>query len=315
MSDRLLKLHKGKWTRHVGGIRQRHQSCLKLSAEHCCCVVENVLYTVVGSQDITYSVRQNDAVPHEAQTCAVKCHECNICVHSFSCTCLDSALRNTICKHIHLVFRIYKPICHYATIQTSNDPDTSNHECENPEQQHDDDREHIPDVSEVSPNFPPVLSDVCESDAIMSDVSSRRPSRDINQLMGNAELDWADIKTDVGDNRVAAQVVSEHMSRLRSLVIALGHEPETSRLPPAPPSNEPVNKLASMQGSIKSTTKQKPLRHEMTASKPSMGEKEFLLRTLGGNERVISQLLSMDHDSACNLAAQDINFEHSYTKP
>src|SRR6218665_4151222 len=55
MSDRLLKLHKGKWTRHVGGIRQRHQSCLKLSAEHCCCVVENVLYTVVGSQDVAYS--------------------------------------------------------------------------------------------------------------------------------------------------------------------------------------------------------------------------------------------------------------------
>lgn len=183
------------------------------------------------------------------------------------------------------------------------------------EQQHDDENEHIPDVSAVSPNCPPVFSVLCKSDAIMSDVSNRRPSRDINQLMGNAELDWADIKTDVGDNRVAAQVVSEHMSRLRSLVIALGHEPETSRLPPAPPSNEPVNKLASMQGSIKSTTKQKPLRHEMTASKPSMGEKEFLLRTLGGNERVISQLLSMDHDSACNLAAQDINFEHSYTKP
>ena len=106
MSDRLLKLHKGKWTRHIGGIRQRHQSCLKLSTEHCCCVIENVLYTVVGSQDVAYSVRQNDAVPHEAQTCALKCHECNICVHSFSCTCL----RNTICKQIHLVFRIYMPL-------------------------------------------------------------------------------------------------------------------------------------------------------------------------------------------------------------
>jgi len=96
------------------------KSCLKLSAEHCCWVVENVLYTVVGSQDVTYSVRQNDAVPHEVPTCPLTSRECNTCVHSLSCTCLDSAFHNTICIHLHLVIWIYKPVCHYTTDHKSN---------------------------------------------------------------------------------------------------------------------------------------------------------------------------------------------------
>ena len=116
------------------------------------------------------------------------------------------------------------------------------------------------------------------------------------------------------DNPVAARVVSEHMSRLRSLVAALRHESYTTRLPPPPLSNEPVNKLATMQRSLKSTRKQKPRKREMTASKPTMEETEFLLRTLGGNEPVVLQLPSMDHDSASNLAAHVINLEHSYTR-
>jgi hypothetical protein len=112
MSDRLRKLHKGKWTRHIGGIRKQHHGSLKLSAEQCSCVNEDKFYSVVGAHDITYTVGQNETVPHEALTCPLMCNKCNICVHAFSCTCLDSALRNTICKHIHLIPRICKPVLH-----------------------------------------------------------------------------------------------------------------------------------------------------------------------------------------------------------
>jgi len=33
----------------------------------------------------------------------INLRECNICVHSFNCTCPDSQIYHTICKHIHLV--------------------------------------------------------------------------------------------------------------------------------------------------------------------------------------------------------------------
>lgn len=311
MSDRLLKVHKGKWTRHIGGIRKRHQSSLQLNSDKCSCIVENELYTVVGSNDITYTVRQNDALPHQPPTCPLTCLECNACVHSFSCTCLDSGLHNTICKHIHLVIQIYNPVRHNTTDHDSNQQDAVNHVHENSEGQYAEESDHNEGTSVVSPVFP----DVCESDAIMSEVSSRRPSRNINQLISNTEVAWANIRTAMEDNPVAAQVAWEHMSRLRSLLAALGHEPQTPRLPPAPPSKEPVNKLATTQRSFRSTRKHKATKREMTASKPSMEEMEFLLRALGGNELVISHLPSMDQNSSYNLEAHVINFEHSYTRP
>ena len=35
--------------------------------------------------------------------CHLQCNMCNICVHSFSCNCMDALINHTICKHIHLV--------------------------------------------------------------------------------------------------------------------------------------------------------------------------------------------------------------------
>ena len=56
-----------------------------------------------------YTVRQAESMPHEAGGCPLMCHECCVCVHALACTCLDSALRNTICKHVHLVVRVFQP--------------------------------------------------------------------------------------------------------------------------------------------------------------------------------------------------------------
>ena len=35
--------------------------------------------------------------------CQLMCTTCKICVHTSSCTCLDSIIRSTICKHSHFV--------------------------------------------------------------------------------------------------------------------------------------------------------------------------------------------------------------------
>ena len=89
MSDRLLKLHKGKWTRRVGSIRKRHEASTAVQSDSCCCLEDNKVYTVPGSKDVTYTVRQAESVPHKDRTCPLMCRECDVCVHAFSCTCLD----------------------------------------------------------------------------------------------------------------------------------------------------------------------------------------------------------------------------------
>ena len=40
-----------------------------------------------------------------SENCRMRCKECNICVHFYSCSCPDSILQHTICKHMHLVVR------------------------------------------------------------------------------------------------------------------------------------------------------------------------------------------------------------------
>ena len=39
----------------------------------------------------------------ESCDCKVICHDCQICPHAYTCTCLDATLHATICKHVHLV--------------------------------------------------------------------------------------------------------------------------------------------------------------------------------------------------------------------
>ena len=36
-------------------------------------------------------------------SCKVRCNRCDICICSYSCTCMDYLIHATICKHIHLV--------------------------------------------------------------------------------------------------------------------------------------------------------------------------------------------------------------------
>ena len=37
--------------------------------------------------------------------CSLKCSSCNICVQTYTCSCVDFLLYSTICKHIRLVHK------------------------------------------------------------------------------------------------------------------------------------------------------------------------------------------------------------------
>ena len=104
MHDRLLKVHKGKWTRHLLGIRSRHKKGVCFEPQLLTVVETNKAYIVQGkSKDAVYMVEQSDTVPHDSLLCPLQCQPCGICIHTFVCNCIDFGLRSTICKHIHAV--------------------------------------------------------------------------------------------------------------------------------------------------------------------------------------------------------------------
>ena len=52
------------------------------------------------SQQQYYTVEK---VSNNPCSCKVRCNKCDICICSYSCTCMDYLIHATICKHIHLV--------------------------------------------------------------------------------------------------------------------------------------------------------------------------------------------------------------------
>lgn len=98
--DRLCKLQKGKISARLATIRKRHQASTKLPQ----CLVSRL-------SQYEWSVQSSDkqyqySVTLEVEKCPTRCHllcnACKVCIHMYSCTCMDYIINHTICKHIHL---------------------------------------------------------------------------------------------------------------------------------------------------------------------------------------------------------------------
>ena len=53
--------------------------------------------------------------------CPLGFDECHICIHMFTCTCLDAALHQTICKHIHVLQLLGTASQHVAATESEVD--------------------------------------------------------------------------------------------------------------------------------------------------------------------------------------------------
>ena len=85
-------------------IRMRHQSSLNLSFASVHTTTQTDTWEVDSTEsNVVYDVTLLYAsCPY---SCSTRCHECEICVHMFSCNCSDTLIKNSICKHVHLVAR------------------------------------------------------------------------------------------------------------------------------------------------------------------------------------------------------------------
>lgn len=112
--NRLIVLNKGKLSNKLKELRERHKTSEKLSS--------NLVAKNGNSWDITssspgcfdvYIIQQNEnSFPCN---CKLICTECNVCIHRYSCTCIDSCIRWNMCKHVHLLCRYLKEVAQTMT--------------------------------------------------------------------------------------------------------------------------------------------------------------------------------------------------------
>lgn len=101
-----------------------------------------------------YLVQQQET---NCNNCQLVCTECGICIHQFVCTCLDSAIKYNMCKHIHLVAKSMK-INHFIQEQQIVEIDVND---DGQEDDNIDDGEDTGEtfLGELNPSKIPVLDD------------------------------------------------------------------------------------------------------------------------------------------------------------
>ena len=98
------KMETGKLSHRVCEINRRHKAAEQIQQNNQCHITTVQLNTEWTVQSIsmtnTYHTvkRQMDSC-----NCHLICKSRRVCTHQFTCTCLDSTLRSTVCKHIHLI--------------------------------------------------------------------------------------------------------------------------------------------------------------------------------------------------------------------
>ena len=102
--ERIIKSEKGKVTHRIGEINRRHRAALDLMENKV--TIENVSSS---NNQWNISSRSLAHVHYVVQQildhcdCKVRCSSCDVCLHMYTCSCVDNAVHSTACKHIHLI--------------------------------------------------------------------------------------------------------------------------------------------------------------------------------------------------------------------
>nr|XP_015839957.1 PREDICTED: uncharacterized protein LOC107398909 isoform X2 [Tribolium castaneum] len=99
--ERLIIINKGKISTKVKKYQQKSRIC----------EASTKLVLSSTSKEI-YIVEEK----RSGCNCKLVCSSCEVCIHAYSCTCLDNSIRWNMCKHIHLVCRYKKDIKESPTI-------------------------------------------------------------------------------------------------------------------------------------------------------------------------------------------------------
>ena len=106
--ERLIKVQKGKSSYRISVIKKRHAASLEMALDLIVPCGYNEWKVISSTDDShTYQVKKESEC---STNCLLRCSDCNICVHEFTCTCPDSVIHATICKHIHLLRRKFPRI-------------------------------------------------------------------------------------------------------------------------------------------------------------------------------------------------------------
>jgi len=98
---RARKLCKSKPSKMTEAVSLSHRKAIEGVMTKLTQVSDRIWFvTSFSNPNITYEVVKILACS-DSDTCFYTCIPCNICIHTYSCECVDYIIKNNICKHIH----------------------------------------------------------------------------------------------------------------------------------------------------------------------------------------------------------------------
>ena len=101
--DRLQKSQKGKISHRICEINKRHRTAQSMNPANCIISRNETSWRIKPESSTQQEYYTVEKVSNNSCSCKVRCNRCDICICSYSCTCMDYLIHATICKHIHLV--------------------------------------------------------------------------------------------------------------------------------------------------------------------------------------------------------------------
>uniref|UniRef100_A0A6M2DPT9 Putative mudr-1x sp n=1 Tax=Xenopsylla cheopis TaxID=163159 RepID=A0A6M2DPT9_XENCH len=98
--NRLTRILKNTPTSKIRIIRKSHNISLKIDSSNIITLVEGVKWNITSQSDVS-KVHEVERINKTCMMPCLSCMECNICIHTFICSCIENSIRMSICKHIH----------------------------------------------------------------------------------------------------------------------------------------------------------------------------------------------------------------------
>ena len=167
--EQWIKAEKGKATQRQRDNNKRHKQAESIPAK-------SIIREDAGSWQVQSATEKNKVylvkrVGSSVCTCLLRCPLCAACTHSYKCTCLDYAVRNLVCCHIHAV-NLAKPPEEAMTIPDEADDDVAEkRECLESLIQQDKDPQNENDLEDLKRS---AMAELAE----LSDILQSAPSKD-----------------------------------------------------------------------------------------------------------------------------------------
>ena len=259
--NRMIQLTKGKANYRVKAIQERHTRSLSLPLKNIASSKANAWNVESSDGKNVYEIqRLREKCPEI--NCRLSCLECGICIHSFVCSCPDSLILHTICKHIHLIQR---------AVSYEKDNNTHLDESDSPDvptdKYNDEEIERLTGFAEM-PN--------------VSDVGSIR-----ERVKGRV----SDILVAVEKSTNSANLLQleKSLSSAYSLFLAT-EENGSSPKSLSPTSNAPSNKIMEKQPRFFSTKRKHDRVRNVRFVKPSREEKEDIMENYKQKRKLVNLL-------------------------